>query len=206
MKYNNKENDSLAENVYLILKTKILEMELRPGETLLIQTIARDLDISRTPVREALVRLRQEGLVEDAPGRKMKVCTLSTKDIWEIYQIREGLEGMASYIAASQANSKHIKMLENDIRLSVEATNNENYELFFENDNNFHKHIIEITGNTQMKNILEKLSSRIERIRYVTILSRDRIQNSKREHTNVLECIKKKDSSGARDAMEEHLK
>ena len=97
-------------------------------------------------------------------------------------------------------------MLENDIRLSVEATNNENYELFFENDNNFHKHIIEITGNTQMKNILEKLSSRIERIRYVTILSIDRIQNSKKEHTNVLECIKKKDSSGARDAMEDHLK
>lgn len=197
---------SLAERTYHILRKNILEMRIRPGEILLIQHLARELDVSRTPVREALARLRQEGLVEPASGSKMKVSSFTARDIWEIYEIREGLESMAAGLAASKASESQADELGAFYKIFKNIYEREDFDSFLKEDSRFHYLIIEIAGNDLMKKTIEGLDGRIQRIRYYTLATKESwFKYAYQCHLKIIDSILNRDKNGAYSAMKDHL-
>src|SRR5437867_2450638 len=105
-----------VEEAYRHLKTEIMSAELPPGATVNEQAVAEALGISRTPVREAIRKLEQEGLVRRYPNRGALVTQLSMKDVLEIWQIRELLEPAACRLAASHVDAAALADIEEVIR------------------------------------------------------------------------------------------
>jgi len=102
----------LSQKVYRILKGKIIKRNFKPEEKILEVNIAKQLGVSRTPVREALRGLAAEGFVKMEPNLGMIVIDFSLEDLKEVLQIRRVLEGEATYIASKKINKEEIKKLE----------------------------------------------------------------------------------------------
>ncbi len=195
----------LTTEAYDTIKHQIIDLHLRPGEIIMVQQLSRKLGISRTPVREALVRLKNEGLVESAEGRKFKVCELTLDTIIEIYDIRECLESLAIGRVSEIVTKTQMNHLKNILAKMKVALENKNYDSFFEQDSNFHNYIIEACGNKILKTLMKQLNDKVQRIRYLTVNINKRPEDSVVEHTQILECLKNNDGEGAKNVLQKHL-
>ena len=195
----------LTTEAYDTIKQQIIDLHLRPGEIIMVQQLARKLGISRTPVREALVRLKNEGLVDSAEGRKFKVCELTLDTIIEIYDIRECLESLAIERVSETITNIQMRHLRNIVVKMKDALEHKDYDSFFQQDSNFHNYIIEACGNKILKSLMKQLSDKVQRIRYLTINISKRPEDSIGEHMQILECLKHKDREGAKSVLQKHL-
>jgi DNA-binding GntR family transcriptional regulator len=177
------------------IKKMIIDLEFRPGELLMVQTLAQHLGVSRTPVREALIRLVVEGLVEHAEGRTIR----------EIYDVREALEcysiaDVAQKISLHQLDS--LKLLMKSMQSALVAGE---HDQFMTLDLRFHGEILVIHGNKSMIRIAEQMNDRVQRIRYLTISIEGRLEHTIEEHQAILGFLASKDSGGASAALKRHI-
>jgi DNA-binding GntR family transcriptional regulator len=195
----------LTTKAYNSLKKKLIDLHLRPGEILMVQSLAKDLGLSRTPVREALIHLKQEGFVQETDGRKFKVTEISLETINEIYEIREQLECLAIKRVALQRSMAQIKELEKTMLSMKKAVARLEYSSFIEYDLRFHEQIVKYSGNRTLEGLLKTLADKVQRIRYLTLNIEKRMENSVLEHSKILKFIKERNPKGARHALHEHL-
>jgi len=106
-----KNHETLSKRVYKSLKKSILNGELKPGQKLSQDWLAKQMKVSRMPVREAIERLRTEGLVESIPYKESRVVNFSHKDIEEIYSVRSLLEAYSARLSSSKIREKDLKEL-----------------------------------------------------------------------------------------------
>lgn len=198
-------NLSLTMQAYLTLKQRIIDLQLRPGEILLVQPLAKELGISRTPVREAMVRLEQEGFVEEAEGKKFRVSEITLKSVLEIHEIRELLE---LHAAKKAALNRTVAQLEPILQLAErmkQALKDGNQASFFEADMEFHARILHICDNQTLENLMFQLNEKIQRIRYLTTYVPLRLEETIGEHDAILDAILNRDGEAAQRAMKAHL-
>lgn len=200
-----KKKDTVVEQVYAIVKEQIVTLQLRPGQLLMVQQLAQELGFSRTPVREALVRLMDEFLIVEADGNKFRVAEISWKWIQDIYQARMILEGAAIDHAARNATPEQITKLEEILTRMEEAHTAMNYASYFEADCVFHKTIVSICGNSILDNWVEKTSDHQQRIRYCTMGLSAEMEKSLAEHSEMVRCIRQKDPAMACEISRRHL-
>ena len=183
-----------------------MEGDLLPDEPLSEYQLAEQLKLSRTPVREALKRLEHEGLVRFIFNRGAFVTGVSVHDIVEIYQVREQLEGYAARVAATEMRLEEANALDEELaraqRLAAEGKVRET----FDSDIHMHKQIIRFTNNNRMMSILATLDNQVHRIRGLSPNMQGRVDFTLREHREIVECIKRRDATGAQDAMVRHLR
>lgn len=191
---------------YTRLKRMVIDLHLRPGEVLMVQSLAAELELSRTPVREALVRLMHDGLVEEAPGRRFRVTDITMNGVVNIYEVRERLEGLAVERFAGNCNDSNLKELEEIIASMRKSLELGNYDDFMASDLRFHEVVIEHSGNDVLIGLLRQLVDRVQRIRYMTIGISHRMEDSLTEHSEVLNRIRAGDADGARTALLAHLR
>lgn len=199
------ENVPLTVNAYNTIKQQIIDLHLKPGEIILAQNLAKSLGISRTPVREALVRLAQEGLVEPADGRKFKITEITLESVMELYEIREALEVTAIWGVTKRATKEirsTLKKLLDDMKAALEGRD---YDTFFNLDLEFHSYIVEQHGNKTMMKMLDLIHDRVQRVRYLTINIEGRVSHTVDEHTLIYNAVVKGDSSAAVDAIRNHF-
>lgn len=201
-----KDTRPLTIQAYEILKKKIMDLQLRPGEILMIQTLAKDLDISRTPVREAVVRLEREGFVEAAEGKKFKVSALTMKGVLEIHEIRYLMELYAARKAAQTATKRQVGELNTTINRMKKALEVQSHDAFFAADLTFHEKIIHIHGNETLAQLMTQINDKIQRIRYLTTYIDNRLEETIGEHQDVLDAIAEHDPDRAELKMAFHLK
>ena len=103
---------SLREKVFKVSRESILEGKYKPGDALRETTIAKELNVSRTPVREAIRQLELEGLVHSIPNKETVVTGVSQEDVQDIFMIRSSLEGMAAKLAAERITPEELGDLE----------------------------------------------------------------------------------------------
>jgi GntR family transcriptional regulator, rspAB operon transcriptional repressor len=191
---------------YVQIRNRIMEGELLPDDPLSEYQLAQQLKLSRTPVREALKRLEHEGLVRFIFNRGAFVAGLDVHDIVEIYQVREQLEGFAAHVAATVMPVEDANTLDDELgraqRLAAEGKVRET----FESGIHLHKQIIRVTNNHRLANILATLDNQVRRIRGLTPHVHGRIEHTLCEHREIVECIKRRDSQGAQEAMTRHLR
>lgn len=197
--------DTVVEQAYTILKKQIVTLKLKPGQILMVQQLAIELGFSRTPVREALIRLKDELFVTEADGNKFKVSEISWKWIQDNYMARTILEEAAIDYAAQYATSEQIQQLKTIIKKMEAARETMDYAAYFELDCLFHKSIVEISGNTILINWVEQTSDHQQRIRYCTMGQSSELERSFDEHEEMVRYIEAKSPALARATSKAHL-
>jgi DNA-binding GntR family transcriptional regulator len=198
-------NLSLGNQAYQEVKKIILEGHLTPGEKLNEGELARALGISRTPVREAITRLEKEGLVEIFPQRGAFVIQLSKEDIYELFLIREKLEGLAAYLAAQKIDRGALNKLEACIQGFEEPYDDRDISRYSREDFKFHQTIVALSGGSRLITIISALHDHIRIYRLTTLGSSGRMKESLQEHRRIIEALAKEDGGEAERRMSLHI-
>lgn len=180
---------TFQQQAYDFVKSQITSRGFRPGEYLADARIAKELGISRTPVREAFHRLEEEGLLVSEPRHGWRVHTLTLKDINEIFDIKEVVEGMVSRKAAACADPSLRSALENAFNDMVVAAGVNNTESWVEADHRFHDVIFGMADNSRACRLIWNLNDQWNRVRIGFTTIRSRVDRSNAEHKAVMDAI-----------------
>ena len=199
-----------GEDVYQILKKKLASLELNPGQWLPENKIALELKTSRTPIRYAFSKLESDGLVQIIPRKGVFIKFFSINDIVEIFQVREALEGLASRLAAGNADLEILKGFE---QFYLDCTNTDSPETakkIYDFGEQFHDFIIKSAGNKRIEKTLEEYRIQLEICREFSFDQKFRIQPSRsmqiiKEHLDIIKAIKERNGELAETRMKEHI-
>ena len=189
---------SLVDAAYAQIRQRILDNVWPPGHRALEQEVALALGMSRTPVREALMRLRNEGLVEVIPRHGMRVLPVSPTDMREIYEILTALECMAvELLAQRRPSDAELKPLVDACKAMDRALKADDLDAWAAADERFHAHFIELAGNRQLRATVLNYWDRAHRARMFTLRLRPKPVNSTKEHRQMVERLRAGDAEGA---------
>ncbi|HWR41003.1 MAG TPA: GntR family transcriptional regulator [Patescibacteria group bacterium] len=201
---------TLKEQVYTHLKKAIINEELKNGEIYSEQSIASELNISRTPVREAILQLQQEKMIDIYPSRGFMVKPMSLEECKKILQLRVAIEGFSAMHMARNIHRQDaqelLTQLEEYLHFEESMLNNpeKSYD-FMDSDVQFHLHIISYTNNEYFVSTIDTLRSRMERVINKTLQVRGRMGHGLSEHQAIFECIRHGDEYGAFLALRKHM-
>lgn len=199
-------NGSLSERVYQALKSDIIRGVFQPGEALSEKDLAKRYRGSRTPVREAAVRLQQENLMQIVANRGYFISQITIQNVNEIYDFRAAVEGACAELAAQsnweQSSLDRIALLaQTEYRINDRAS----YVRFIETDTEFHLAIAQLTRNPLLVRAVADMRCQMERIMYASIDVGYYGELPTREHCDIVAAIQKRDPQLARKRMCEHI-
>ncbi len=180
---------SLEEKAYLTLEEEILDGKLSKGESLTESALSERLGVSRTPIRSAIHRLAEDGLVSIAPNRGAVVRGIDASDLIDIYNVRIRLEGLASASAAKNITPEALERLRRGVELSEFYIGKQDAESLKELDTEFHLEIYKASGNLQLEKILSELHRKIKKYRKLSLTVSGRLEKSLKEHREILNAI-----------------
>lgn len=196
----------LRDVVFQTLRTAILRGELKPGERLMELQLADQLGVSRTPVREAIRMLEQEGLAVTTPRKGAQVARMTEKDMEEVLQIRTVLEELAARLSCGRITEKELDELRAAMVNFEQKTENGSLEEMGEADSAFHDVIYRASGNQKLLNLLNNLREQIFRYRIEYLKDRSSYPVLIREHREICEALQMRDGERASKKVRLHLK
>ena len=195
----------LRDVVFNTLREAILKGDLKPGERLMELQLASKLGVSRTPIREAIRMLEQEGLAVTTPRKGAEVATMTLKDMEDVLEIRDALDELAVRIACQKISDEQLKQLEDMKELFEKSTQTGNVKKIAEADVTFHDVIYEATGNPKLVTLLNNLREQVYRYRVEYIKDPKNYPTLIAEHEAILESLKNRDVKNAVEAMHVHV-
>jgi DNA-binding GntR family transcriptional regulator len=190
---------------YASIRRRILDNVYPPGHQVLEQALAEELGISRTPMREALVRLAEEGLVEVVPRHGMRVLPVSPVDMAEIYTVLTALESAAAEMVASRRPSEdELRPLMRATRDMEAALERDDLDDWAGADERFHQTLVALAGNRMLTQTVANFWDRAHRARMVTLRMRPKPMDSTHEHMALVERLRAGDVVGAVEANRAH--
>jgi len=196
---------SLKSIAYKIIKDAILTLKFKPGQALSNRDLAAQLQISETPIRDALQDLEREGFVIRLPHKGTFVTEIDPQDIEETFQIRASLEALAVYLATPRFDEAVFQEGERLLQEAEIVLAQNDRERCSELGAQFHQLFIQRTGNRRLTIILGNLDDHLMRFRRISDRIHGRLEKSQGEHRRVLEAARKGDIEGAAQAMRTHL-
>lgn len=195
---------SRADFVYESLRDAIWDGRVGRGERVREEEVARLLGVSRTPVREALQRLHQRGLLVFGAGRGLVVAELTQHQVLQLYALKEILEGSAARFAAQHATPTEIMILH---RLAQELSTAEpDARLLISLNRRFHRTICEAAHNQYLSQTLGQLSDSFALLHSATFRMPNRRRESDEEHRRIVSAIEAHDPDAAESAAREHIR
>lgn len=203
---------ALKDKVFDALRQAIVAMDIyavNEAPRLDERKLAEDLGVSRTPVREALSRLEQEGLVTNLPRRGSFVVRKSKTEIIEIIQVWAAVESMAARLATQHASEKNMlafeqKTLNYQSGSQNGAQNGAQIDEYSENNIRFHQDIIELSGNVYLIDTAKRSFFHMHAIRASTIRHPDRTIQSVIDHSKIIEAITQRNTTLAESLVRDH--
>ena len=198
--------DTLSERVYKAFKRDIVQGVYAPGESLTEKVLAKIYKGSRTPIREAALRLQQERLLRIVPNRGYFISQISLQDLNEIYEYRTAVECAAAELAAGKgADAEAVAELTKLAETSYRNDSRESYMKFIEADTAFHMNIARLSRNQMLVRAVAEARCYMERIMYAAIDIHYYGEVPTREHRDILKAIEERDPALARHRMYEHI-
>jgi DNA-binding GntR family transcriptional regulator len=192
-------------DAYERLRKEILANRLPPGFQASEPEIANRLGMSRTPVREALIRLQAEGLVDLIPRHGARVRPVLPEDMQEIYEILTSLEPDATALLASKRpTSNDLAPLERATQDMEAALEVNDLDAWAEADDQFHRSLLELHGNRRLTEFVTLLNDQAHRARIATLRLREKPVRSTQDHRQILEHIRNGDGEAARTTFRTH--
>ena len=199
------EHYSLGGKVFQQLKNSILAGEFENGAELREIALAKKLGVSRTPVREALRQLEQEGLVEIYPNRGAYVKGITYKDVEDIFRIRARLEGLCAEMAVSSITHEQLDKLDEIILLSKFYEEKKDMEHLLKMDSQFHEVLFESCGSKMLEHQLKDYHQYVQKARLRSLKRQERAKKSTQEHEEIMLAIKDRDAKRADELATRHI-
>jgi DNA-binding GntR family transcriptional regulator len=206
--YTNEENDQflpLRETVYNKLRKQILTGELKPGERLMEIHLANRLDVSRTPIREAIRKLELEGLVTIIPRSGAQVAQISEKELKDVLEVRRSLDSLCSELACERISAADRERLRKAGQNFTDATAKGDSVAIAGADVAFHEIITQATGNRRLIEIVHHLGDQMYRYRFEYIRDDAAYEQLVREHHDLAEAIIRGDAAEASRLAKLHI-
>lgn len=195
----------LRDVVFNTLREAILKGELKPGERLMELQLAAKLGVSRTPIREAIRMLEQEGLAVTIPRKGAEVAKMTEKDMEDVLEIREALDELAAKTACTRITEEQLQALERIRDEFVESTRSCDVKRIAEADVSFHDVIYEATGNPKLVNMLNNLREQIYRYRVEYLKEEKNYPVLIAEHERIVEALHAHNQDEVVSAMHSHI-
>ncbi|MGQ0546088.1 MAG: GntR family transcriptional regulator [Betaproteobacteria bacterium] len=197
---------SLSDDVYNALKWRILTLELRPGGLFREEDLCKLLGYGRSPVHQAVHRLKYDGLVDIIPRKGVIVRAYSAREINDLIEARLPIEMEMARLAAARATPEKISRLRERLAQGPELLARGDREGLMVLDRAFHRGVAECTGNQVLIDVLEQLHQRSMILWFVSVSSDGRQYDIvQEEHEQILDCIASGDGEAAAQSMRRHL-
>ncbi len=197
--------ETLADKVHEAIRTAIVVGDLAPGSLHSVQTLSSRLKVSRTPVREALLKLADQGMVRFERNRGARILQTTVHDLEEIFSLRLLLEVPATYRAAQQIGSIELRQLASSVESFRKLIRNLNAREHLELDAHFHRIILRASGNRRLADFIDSLRD-LQMIRGFSVVPKARqLEEICVDHERIYGHILERDAIGAAIAMREHL-
>lgn len=197
---------SLRERVFKKIRESIIMGEYQAGDVLRETVIAKELSVSRTPVREAIRQLELEGLVHSIPNKETVVTGITDEDVQDIFMIRSRLEGLAARRAAERITEEELNEMKEVLDLTEFYASKKDIEHMGELDHLFHNIIYKAAKSKIMKQVLSDFHSYVQKTRMASLATPGRVKGLIAEHTAIYEAIKAKDGEQAETLMNQHIR
>jgi DNA-binding GntR family transcriptional regulator len=205
MKTQTSTRSNLVDRAYSALKEKIISNQYPPGYRALERELCAELQMSRTPVREALIRLSKEGLIELIPRQGMRVVPMSPEIMLEIYEVITCLEDKAlELIMHRNLTNSSLTGLEHAVMDMESALEEDDLEAWALADERFHAELFVLCGNSILSTLAATLKTKIQRARMITLRMRPKPVRSNEEHRQMLEHLKEGRGKDARLLHRQH--
>lgn len=193
----------LRSEVYRILRQEIIDGTLEPGTRLLENDLVQRLNVSRTPIREALNQLSKEGLVEIIPRKGTYVRRWTLEEALEILLLREVLEGLAARLATEHLSDQDLERLEDHLESFRRGEIN-----YPESDRRFHQDIVTACGMKRLQELIRNLQDSMQMIKALraSFESPQRIEQSLAEHRRIIEALRSGDPDQVERAMRDNFR
>ena len=194
-----------ASKIYSDLRAELVTLQRRPGEAVSEAEIALSYGVSRTPVREAILKLSDEGLLEIFPQSGIFVSRIPLAALPEAIIVRKALEATTAQLAAERATASQILVLHAILERQREANAANDRDAFHQADEMFHATIAEVAGYPGIWTLIQQVKVHVDRYRQLTLPQVGRIARTIAEHEAILDAIEAHDPAAARGALEFHL-
>lgn len=209
MNIDNKEENnklsSLTQTAYKMIKDKIVNGELKQGEVVSISAMAKQLDISRTPITYACQKLEKDKLLTIVPKQGVIIHTITINDAREIYELRAAIESYSAKRIFSNITEADITYLENSYAKQVQAVEKNDIKLFMAEDINFHKYLLAKYENSQFFSIIDNLFERAFLLGVQSCKNSLRLKESLNEHRQIIDCLLNNDKNGFIEEVEKNI-
>lgn len=196
---------SMADIVFERIEDAILSGEFAAGDVVSELKLCKMLDVSRTPVREALTRLRQEGLVKES-GKGAIVVGVSKDDLFDIYDVRMRIEGLAAAKCASVITEEQLKELGETLELQEFYTAKNQPDSIKKLDSQFHEQIYSYCQSRTLETLLSELHRKVKRYRKTSVSNPERAVLAVKEHREIFEAIAAHNAALAEELVEKHIR
>jgi len=201
------ESPNLRDQTYDIIKNMIIMREIAPGKKINEEHLAKAIQVSRTPIREALCRLENEGIVKIIPRRGAFVADLTEINVSEILLIREVLEGLVARLAAEYMDEKTLEKLKKALeKVSASPEKDSGLINYTRSEIDFHALLLSVSNNQMLKNMMEIVNAHLQIIRLRTVVIPERAQKTVKEHHQILKAIENGDAGAAEELMRQHVR
>jgi DNA-binding GntR family transcriptional regulator len=194
----------LSEKAYHLIKERIITLELEPLAVIDEQALMKDLDLGRTPIREALHQLAAEGLVIIAPRRGMFVADISITDLQKIFEVRMLLEGFCAQLAAQRATPGQIARME-AVLDELGGASDEDIEALMMIDERLHELMYQAADNEFLTDSLQRLLAPSMRLWHLVLDRLHNVRESIEQHREVVAAIKAGDGDRAEALIQQHI-
>lgn len=196
---------SLSHEITEILRERIINGEYKMGERLIESKLAREMCVSRTPVRDALKQLSEEQLVEGKAGKGWRAKGFSRKDMIDIYEVRKAVERLAILWVIENAKEEDIEALKQQLDLMGFYTNQNSYAKLLVANEEFHNMVYRMTGSRFIVQVLKSYQDYVHIARMTTLKKETNLPDIYKEHEEIYRCIRDKDIERGLKAVDVHL-
>lgn len=195
---------SLTEQAFKLLHHEIITCTLPPGSDISEAELAERLQMSKTPIREALGRLRNGGFVEAFPRRGYRIAPITLADMNDLFELRIILEGGAAALAATRISDAQLDDLETLADAAYQVGETTSLEQFINANRHFHMAIATATGHERLSGLVEHNLDELERFFYIGARSRDVNPETRADHLRIVDVLRKRDPEAARAILVAH--
>ncbi|MDT4762984.1 GntR family transcriptional regulator [Sphaerochaeta sp. PS] len=197
--------NSLSDQVYTMLKEQILSGQLEGGMKIPEEALAEQFGVSRTPIREAIRRLSEYGLVTIKPRSHAIVSVISPDEAMDIARVRVSLEQLAIDSITEQAYNEHVKELSRYAADCQYAMGIGDRATVFEQDSLFHLALIKASNNSALISICERLDAKIQQLRIAQNLPEDELAYYLHQHSKIMNLLKNGEKEACKQLLYEHI-
>ncbi len=195
----------LRDVVFNTLRKAILTGQLKPGDRLMEVHLAKRLGVSRTPIREAIHKLEQEGLVTMIPRRGAEVARITERSLQDVLEVRRALDALSVELACERITAEQIGELTKACEQFEQATHSGDTAAVAKADVAYHDIIVKAAGNRRLQQLVNNLAEQMYRYRFVYLKDISQHEMLVKEHQEILQYIRKRDKEGASQAARKHI-